>query len=68
SDLIAIGGEAKVKRLYTLRNNSLRLVSDNQNRDSEGHRVYKDEIVPLSELDTIQILGRVVNRGGGGGI
>lgn len=65
---IAIGGEAKVKRLYTLRNNSLRIVSDNQNRDSEGHRVYKDEIVPLSEMDTIQILGRVVNRGGGGGI
>ncbi|WP_236616641.1 XRE family transcriptional regulator [Xylella fastidiosa] len=65
---IAIGGEAKVKRLYTLRNNSLRIVSDNQNRDSEGHRVYKDEIVPLSEMDTIQVLGRVVSRGGGGGI
>ncbi len=65
---IAIGGEAKVKRLYTLRNNGLRIVSDNQNKDSEGHRIYKDEIVPPSEMETVQVLGRVIDRGGSGGL
>ncbi|AIC11139.1 S24 family peptidase [Xylella fastidiosa] len=65
---IAIGGEAKVKRLYTLRNNGLRIVSDNQNKDSEGHRIYKDEIVPPNEMETVQVLGRVIDRGGSGGL
>ncbi|AIC13586.1 LexA family transcriptional regulator [Xylella fastidiosa] len=65
---IAIGGEAKVKRLYTLRNSSLRIVSDNQNKDSEGHRIYKDEIVPSKEMDTVHIIGRVISKLGDGGL
>lgn len=65
---IAIGGEAKVKRLYTLRDNSLRIVSDNQDKDSEGRRIYQDEVVPPKEMDMVCVLGRVIMKIGDGGL
>lgn len=60
---IAIGGEAKVKRLFNQRDGGLRIVSDNPNKD-----IYPDEIVPPNEMHTVAVIGRVVDKSGRGGL
>ncbi|ALR04355.1 helix-turn-helix transcriptional regulator [Xylella fastidiosa] len=65
---IAIDGEAKVKRLYTLRNNGLRIASDNHARDSEGHRIHEDRTISPKEIGTVQVIGRVIGKIGDGGL
>jgi phage repressor protein C with HTH and peptisase S24 domain len=58
-----IVGEAKVKRLFTQRDGSLRIVSDNPDKT-----LYPDEVVPPDEMDTIYVIGRVIDKSGAGGL
>ncbi|HHW4685780.1 MAG TPA: S24 family peptidase [Xylella sp.] len=60
---IVIGNDAKLKRLYTLRDGSLRVSSDNTDKEN-----YPDEIIPAREIDTIFIIGRVIDKSGSGGL
>lgn len=56
-------GEAKVKRLFKLRDGSLRVVSDNADKTT-----YPDEFVPAAELDSVYVLGRIIDKSGAGGL
>jgi len=58
-----IVGEAKVKRLFKLRDGSLRVVSDNQDKT-----LYPDEIIPADELELVYVIGRVIDKSGAGGL
>lgn len=60
---IAIGGEAKIKRVFNQRDGGYRIVSDNADKD-----VYPDEIVPGDEKNTVSVLGRAIDRSGSGGL
>lgn len=56
-------GEAKVKRLFKLRDGSLRVVSDNENKT-----LFPDEIVPADDMSSVYVIGRVIDKSGGGGL
>jgi phage repressor protein C with HTH and peptisase S24 domain len=58
-----IAGEAKVKRLFRMRDGGLRIVSDNPDKT-----LYPDEIVPPNELDSVYVIGRVIDKSGSGGL
>lgn len=60
---VVIGGESKVKRLFMLRDGSLRVVSENKDKD-----LYPDEIVPPVSMEEVYIIGRVIDKSGGGGL
>lgn len=57
------GGDARVKRLYRLADGSLRINSANPDKDQ-----YPDEIIPPGELDSIYIIGQVIDKMGSGGL
>lgn len=56
-------GGAKVKRLFQKPDGTLRIVSDNTDKER-----YPDEFVPPDELDQVYIIGRVIDKGGSGGL
>lgn len=58
-----ISGEAKVKRLFRLRDGALRIVSDNADKT-----LFPDEIVPADEAESVYVLGRVIDKSGAGGL
>lgn len=60
---LAIGNEVKVKRLFTRRDGGLRIVSDNADK-----ALYPDEEVPVEEIGTVSIIGRVIDKHGSGGL
>lgn len=60
---LAIGNEVKVKRLFTRRDGGLRVVSDNPDKT-----LYPDDEVPINEMDTVAIIGRVIDKHGAGGL
>lgn len=57
------GGEARVKRLFNLADGSLRIVSDNPDKNR-----YPDELVPAADRDQVFILGQVIDKMGNGGL
>ena len=61
--LLIYGDEARVKRLYRLADGSLRINSANPDKDQ-----YPDEIVPPDEMDSIYIIGQVIDKMGSGGL
>ena len=58
-----IVGEAKIKRLFKLRDGSLRVVSDNHDKT-----LYPDEIIPANETEFVYVIGRVIDKSGAGGL
>lgn len=60
---LAIGNEVKVKRLFTRRDGGLRVVSDNPDKT-----LYPDEEVPTDEMDSVAIIGRIIDKHGAGGL
>lgn len=61
--VLIYGDEARVKRLFTTPNGSLRIVSNNPDKSR-----FPDEIVSPDELDRVLILGQVIDRSGSGGL
>lgn len=59
--VIWTAGEAKVKRLRTLRDGTLEIISDNKDE-------YEVERVPREERHEVSVIGRVFDRSGGGGL
>jgi hypothetical protein len=57
------GGEARVKRLFRQADGSLRIVSDNRDKDR-----YPDEYVGVSDMSSVYIIGQVIERMGSGGL
>ncbi|MDY4297540.1 MULTISPECIES: S24 family peptidase [unclassified Xanthomonas] len=57
------GGDARVKRLFTLADGGLRIVSDNPDKAR-----YPDEIVPPDELSQVYVIGQVIEKMGSGGL
>lgn len=57
------GQEGRVKRLFTKVDGTLRIVSDNPDKDR-----YPDEYVGRGELDKICIIGQVIEKMGSGGL
>jgi phage repressor protein C with HTH and peptisase S24 domain len=60
---VLLGEDAKVKRLFKLRDGSLRVVSDHQDKT-----IFPDEIVPASDMGSVFVLGRVIDKSGSGGL
>lgn len=58
-----IAGDAKIKRLFRLRDGALRIVSDNENKG-----LFPDEIVPADDMESVYIIGRVIDKSGAGGL
>lgn len=56
-------GEAKIKRLFKLRDGALRVVSDNHDKT-----LYPDEIIPANEIESVYVIGRVIDKSGAGGL
>lgn len=56
-------GGAKVKRLFRTSDGRLRIVSDNPDKDR-----YPDEFVSGDDLESVYIVGRVIDKSGSGGL
>lgn len=57
---IVVAGQLKVKKLVRRRDGGLEIVSCNPE--------YRTEIVPADELDTVYIIGRVIDKSGDSGL
>lgn len=60
---LAYAGEARVKRLYTLADGRLRVVSDN----ADKHQ-FPDELIEGEHLNNVLIIGQVIHKMGEGGL
>jgi phage repressor protein C with HTH and peptisase S24 domain len=61
--VIAVGEEARVKRLFRMTDGRVRIVSDNADKAT-----YPDEFVLPDYLNTLAVLGRVIDKSGSGGL
>lgn len=61
--LIVVGQETRVKRLFSMTDGRVRIVSDNPNKD-----MYPDEFVLPEHVDSLVVLGRVIDKSGSGGL
>lgn len=57
------GGEARVKRVFRLADGTLRIVSDNRDKDR-----YPDEFVSSDDMGGVYIIGQVIEKMGSGGL
>lgn len=60
---IVVGGLAKVKRLFRMADGRLRIVSDNADKSR-----YPDEFVGPEDIDSVYVIGRVIDKSGSGGL
>lgn len=60
---IVVGGMAKVKRLFRTAGGRLRIVSDNPDKGR-----YPDEFVEPDDLESVYVIGRVIDKSGSGGL
>lgn len=61
--LIVVGQDTRVKRLFRMTDGRIRIVSDNASKE-----MYPDEYVAPEHMDSLVVLGRVIDKSGGGGL
>lgn len=61
--VVIVGDEARVKRLFRMADGRIRIISDNPDK-----ALYPDEFVDERDAHGFTVLGRVIDKSGGGGL
>lgn len=61
--VIVVGDDTRVKRLFRMTDGRIRISSDNPDKET-----YPDEFVAPEHIDTLMIIGRVIDKSGSGGL